>query len=69
MVWIDSCHGSAKRLLNTRTPFADIIGLYSNVPEDGEIHQEQLDWIVNELGSAHTDKALIVAVHHPAYSR
>ena len=50
------------------TPFANIIGLYSNVPEGGEIHQEQFDWFVNELSSAPNDKVLIVAVHHPAYS-
>jgi predicted phosphodiesterase len=49
-------------------PLVNIIGLYSNVPEGGEINQEQFDWFVNELGSAPKDKALIVAVHHPAYS-
>ncbi|HEY7083160.1 MAG TPA: metallophosphoesterase [Nitrososphaeraceae archaeon] len=50
------------------TPFANIVGLYSNVPEGGELHQEQFDWFVNELSSAPNDKVLIVAVHHPAYS-
>jgi hypothetical protein len=49
-------------------PFVTIVGLYSNVPEGGEIHQDQIDWFTGELRSAPSDKALIVAVHHPAYS-
>ncbi len=31
------------------TPFVNIIGLYSNVPEGGEIRQEQFDWFVNAI--------------------
>lgn len=49
-------------------PFVTIIGLYSNVPEGGEIEQDQIDWFVNELSNAPKNKALIVTVHHPAYS-
>jgi hypothetical protein len=51
------------------TPFATIIGLFSNVGEtEGEIHQDQLDWFVSELKAAPADLALIVAVHHPPFS-
>jgi len=49
-------------------PFVTIIGLYSNVPEGGRFEQDQVSWFVNELKTAPQDKALIVAVHHPAYS-
>lgn len=49
-------------------PFVTIIGLYSNVPEGGRIQPDQLAWFVSELRAAPTDKALLVAVHHPAYS-
>lgn len=51
------------------TPFATIIGLFSNVGEnEGEIHQDQLDWFVTELAAADKNLALIVAVHHPPFS-
>jgi hypothetical protein len=51
------------------TPFATIIGLFSNVGEtQGEIHQDQIDWFQGELTSAPTDRALIVTVHHPPFS-
>jgi 3',5'-cyclic AMP phosphodiesterase CpdA len=52
------------------TPFATIIGLYSNV--DGTLDargtSEQLQWLQQQVENAPTDKALIVAVHHPPYS-
>jgi acid phosphatase type 7 len=51
-----------------QAPFLTIIGLYSNVPEGGEIHQDQIDWFVDELKAAPKDKALAVAVHHPVFS-
>lgn len=35
---------------------------------DGDIREPQLSWFVKELQNAPNDKALIVAVHHPAYS-
>src|SRR5580692_2905941 len=51
------------------TPFATIIGLFSNVGEtEGEIHQDQIDWFQGELTAADPDLALIVTVHHPPFS-
>ena len=49
-------------------PFATIIGLYSNVPEGGTFDDDQIKWFKDELSNAPKDKALIVTVHHPAYS-
>ncbi|MER5175315.1 MAG: metallophosphoesterase [Candidatus Nitrosocosmicus sp.] len=49
-------------------PFANIIGLYSNVPEGGEIRDHQFDWFVDELKNASIDKALVVCVHHSPFS-
>ncbi|HWE13331.1 MAG TPA: metallophosphoesterase [Solirubrobacteraceae bacterium] len=45
-----------------------IIGLYTNVPEDGEVDAAQLDWLVSELRAAPNDVTLIVAAHRPVYS-
>ncbi len=51
------------------TPFATILGLFSNVGEiEGEIHQDQIDWFQGELTAADANKALIVTVHHPPFS-
>jgi acid phosphatase type 7 len=51
------------------TPFATIIGLFSNVGEtQGEFHQDQIDWFQGELAAADPNLALIVTVHHPPYS-
>jgi hypothetical protein len=51
------------------TPFATIIGLFSNVSEtEAEIHQDQVDWFKGELQAADADRALIVAIHHPPFS-
>ncbi len=53
------------------TPVANIIGLYSNVPEGGEIKADQQQWFINELQTAAKetpDKAIIVTLHHPPYS-
>ncbi len=49
-------------------PFITIIGLYSNVPEGGQLEDSQIEWFIEELKAAPKDKALIVAVHHPPYS-
>jgi len=49
-------------------PFLTVIGLYTNVPEGGEIDDEQMSWFANELREAPREKALIVAAHHPPYS-
>jgi len=50
------------------TPLCNIVGLYSNVPEHGEIKQPQLDWYVNELRTLPRDVPLMVALHHPPFS-
>jgi acid phosphatase type 7 len=49
-------------------PFVTIVGMYTNVPEGGSIDSVQQQWLTNELATAPTDKALIVALHHPIYS-
>ncbi len=52
------------------TPYATIIGLYSNV--DGLLDpvggRQQEAWYEDQLKSADPNKCLIVAVHHPPYS-
>jgi len=53
------------------TPLANIIGLYTNVPDHGEVKEPQRSWFVNELKEAQkqrTTKALIVSLHHPVFS-
>src|SRR5439155_16474384 len=49
-------------------PLVTIIGLYTNCPEQGVVEQDQADWFAGELSAAATDRALIVALHHPPYS-
>ncbi|HVW95253.1 MAG TPA: metallophosphoesterase [Mucilaginibacter sp.] len=51
-----------------KTPLADIIGLYSNVPKFGKITNEQRDWFITQLKEHEAGKALIVCVHHAPYS-
>lgn len=50
------------------TPFATFIGLYTNVPEGGWMDDKQIAWFENELRTAPTNKALIVAMHHSIYT-
>ena len=50
------------------TPLVNIIGLYSNVPEGGEIKPPQTDWLVSELKSLPSDVPVFLALHHPIYS-
>ncbi|HET8842912.1 MAG TPA: metallophosphoesterase [Ktedonobacteraceae bacterium] len=50
------------------TPFVTIIGLYTNVPEGGWLDAQQIAWLSSELSNAASEKALIVAMHHPIYS-
>jgi hypothetical protein len=50
------------------TPFATIVGMYTNVPEGGSVDSTQQQWITNEFATAQTDRALILALHHPIYS-
>ena len=49
-------------------PFVTIIGLYSNVPEGGQFDNKQIEWLKEELTNAPKNKALVLAVHHPAFS-
>ncbi len=49
-------------------PFVTIVGLYTNVPEGGEVQQDQIDWFENELKTADKNKAIIVTLHHPVFS-
>jgi acid phosphatase type 7 len=50
------------------TPLATIVGMYTNVPEHGSIDSNQQQWLTNEFATAPTDRALILALHHPIYS-
>jgi hypothetical protein len=50
------------------TPFATIIGLYTNVPDGGEVRKPQRVWLAGEMRDAPKDRALILALHHPVYS-
>jgi len=50
------------------TPFATIIGLYTNVPSGGVVKEPQASWFNKEMKNAPKNKKLIVAMHHPAYS-
>jgi hypothetical protein len=49
-------------------PFVTIIGLYTNVPEGGQIDDQQMAWFTNELATAPREKAVMVALHHPPFS-
>jgi hypothetical protein len=50
------------------TPFATIVGTYTNVPDGGRIQADQQAWLTKEFSSAPNDRALIVAFHHPLIS-
>jgi Icc-related predicted phosphoesterase len=50
------------------TPLATIVGMYTNVPEHGSIDSTQQQWITNEFATAPTNRAFILALHHPIYS-
>ena len=50
------------------TPFAWIIGLYTNVPSGGQLDGQQIDWFQNELRTAPKDTFVLVTMHHPIYS-
>jgi len=53
------------------TPLANFICLYGNVPRFGTITTEQKEWFSQELitaGKLKNEKAIIVCVHHSAYS-
>ena len=50
------------------TPMASFVGLYSNVPEGGEIKAPQTKWLVEQLQTLPTDRPLFISLHHPIYS-
>jgi len=50
------------------TPFATIVGMYTNVPEHGSIDSNQQMWLTNEFATADKKLPLILALHHPIYS-
>jgi hypothetical protein len=49
-------------------PWLRIIGLYTNVPEGGQLAPDQLAWLVGELRAAPADTITILAMHQPIYS-
>jgi hypothetical protein len=49
-------------------PFITIVGLYTNVPEGGQLDDKQTAWLTSELAAAPEKGALIVTMHHPIYS-
>jgi hypothetical protein len=51
-----------------RTPLVNFIGLYSNVPEGGDIRKPQIDWLKSQLQSLPSNVPLLVTLHHPVYS-
>jgi acid phosphatase type 7 len=54
-----------------KTPLANIIGLYSNVPKFGVVTTVQREWFKQELIAANNErpgKAVIVCIHHAPYS-
>ena len=50
------------------TPLVNLVGLYSNVPEGGDIRQPQEDWLVDQLRTLPDDRPLFISLHHPVYS-
>jgi acid phosphatase type 7 len=50
------------------TPFATMVGAYTNVPDGGRIQADQQAWLTKEFKSAPADRALVVAFHHPVIS-
>ena len=50
------------------TPFATIVGLYTNVPEGGTVEPDQRAWFAGELRAADPAIPLLVAMHHPIHS-
>ncbi|HVB10448.1 MAG TPA: metallophosphoesterase, partial [Bacillota bacterium] len=49
-------------------PFVTVVGLYTNVPEGGEVAADQAAWLRGELAAAPVGATLIVTLHHPIYS-
>jgi len=51
-----------------RTPLVNIIGLYSNVPEGGDIRSPQKEWLVQQLKTLPKNLPVFLTLHHPVYS-
>ena len=51
-----------------RTPLVNIVGLYSNVPEGGDIREPQVSWLADQLATLPKDRPVLVTLHHPIYS-
>jgi hypothetical protein len=45
-----------------------VIGLYTNVPEGGQLAVDQLTWLEGELSAAPPEATVILAMHQPVYS-
>jgi hypothetical protein len=50
------------------TPLATFVGLYTNVPDGGQLDDAQIAWLEQELAAAPADRALLLCMHHPIYS-
>jgi hypothetical protein len=51
-----------------RTPLVNFVGLYSNVPEGGDIRAPQTQWLTDQLKSLPKGVPLVVTLHHPVFS-
>ena len=49
-------------------PFVTVIGLYSNVPQGGQLDDAQIAWLASEMAAAANESALILTMHHPLIS-
>lgn len=49
-------------------PFVTFIGMYTNVPQGGQLDDTQVTWLQSELAAAAKDNAVILAMHHPPIS-
>jgi acid phosphatase type 7 len=45
-----------------------IVGLYTNVPEGGQLADDQLRWLVGELRAAPPEVTVILTLHQPVYA-
>jgi hypothetical protein len=50
------------------TPLVNFLGLYSNVPEGGDIREPQLSWLVGQLKTLPKNVPVCLTLHHPVYS-
>lgn len=49
-------------------PFVTIIGLYSNVPQGGQLDATQVNWLQSDLSAAGPNSMVILTMHHPPIS-